>query len=438
MPLNPLTDAAESLAPAQVNGTRYLDPNPGRDIIARYGNARAIGAGLEEALKLSDMANRTRLNRMQAQEYEAGAGLRERERAMQGMRFDQEEQDLLDRKEFTLVEGELARDLWSLDPESPTYEQDYRRALSILPESAKESPSISAALDYHKLNIGERTKMNTWRQQEAERQNHTALRASLSAIRAAGGMELNADEQEAYRRKHTAQDGTLDTEGFIADIMAKGRGKERVAEGEKFKTEEGIRQGNRLELMGVKSTAEAQEKQTKQALGELDAVPRAFPTQKDSVVKAWAASQLGLDRMATDDELKALIKSDHPGKSLEDIEKMVAKELPTDYAQAQEFDKNREAREKEAARSRSMDEYVNLVPGLDDRGKQARRNFWRAATENWDTPASATDVPPDGEVAPDTTTPKKLTDDVIDSYLMQAGGDPVKALQMAKDDGYSE
>lgn len=429
---DPLAQAAQQFAPAPPSGTNFLDPTLGRNVISRYGQARQLGADLEGVMRLDSLSQRSRMDRMRANEFEAAAPLR-------GMQRDEEMKALFDKRDARNARVGVIEEFSLLDPKDPEYANRRTEIMKALPQGLLESDDVLSDIISSKDEIFEQEeglRRDLQLKQAQQDKEIAVLRERF--VQKAGGTGLPAEAFESIVAKHTGPDGVLNQRAFDFDLGRAAALAESGVKLDEFKAKEEIKQGNALERINAyrdpKERAAAIEDFQKGAVQKLKTRPAAFPSQMDSVRIGYAASELGDKATGTKEDIRTLMKRDGI-TSMKDFDERLD---PLAAEEATRWDSDQELNEFEAARSRPLEEYVELVPDLDDRERQAREELWIAANEAWDAPAEEpAAAPAAAPAAPGAATGGKTLDqETAMEFFRQAGGDRDKARQLARDAGY--
>ncbi len=381
---DPLAALAEREVPTPTN---YFDPAAAQTVISRYASARRQSVGAEA---LADSAVR-------ASRFQEDQARMKRDELMQG----REDQDYQARNDALLQKGTFIRNMGQmLDPKSEKYNSQVTEFMSGLPSELADDETIKGVL--HSMNA----EADDYRSQRNAELSKTQTRDSqLAVLRERAKLGMSYDVKDDDVKAATRPDGTIDE--FKLGTIA-GANKRASAANEFDRRLKATEEGRIRVIQAADLSKKGRERRStvdKFIVEDRDA----FPRRTDAVANAYKEATGKAPDL----------------KILEGLPKW-----RDQVAQAKAWDSKPLDNELSAAFAyEDPEKYVNLVPGLNDSQKERRRMVWEhahkdGAVEESDTPAAA---------AP---TKKSLTPEVIEDLKKRAGGDPVKAKQLALDEGY--
>lgn len=434
MPTDPLTYAAEQLAPARAT-TNFFDPAPGQNVISRYANSGIALSGATDALDF---------------QTKQAAAQREMARAQRdALLADREDVEYAERQDFKAQRGEFLDQLATIDPTADDFDEQSSALLSSLPAGALEDDAVKALLS-HKSRIAdsirteremearrqdqlrisglrEDQKSDNWREREGIRQqNKTDYQSTVERLKnARAGLDPNraaelADDPElaayesAIAQRQAKSTDAKERMDYAAQLSgSKDERRDRMSaainglkpeEINQFRTDDGqidweslafatgerkrgiaedtaVRRETRAEDTAIRRETRAEDTTIRREGRKLKAEAARSPTEK-TLFKVAADSIY--DQGAFPSALDNLRKQ-FPKDGLADL-----KARP-EYVQAAEWDKDRQKYEMNAALNQpSAEAFVKLVPGLNEAQKRKRANFWEAVNGLADdTPAGA-------------------------------------------------
>lgn len=395
MPLDPLTDAAETLAPAPSN-TRYFDPAPGASILARYGQSgRALEGMAEDARNLSTI-NRANLEQRQMDRYDLDRQQQDESFRRRMQLADREDLEYADKQAARDAEGgfliSLSRDL---DPDAPDYDSKRNDLIASMPRGVIESPAVKAILSAKDSQYG-KAEQSRLRVGEIEARNQ----GQIERIRANQSMNLGLKGVTPEMVKAaTGPDGEVD---WPSIYYKAGTLERQYKEGE-FDRQEGVKQEDRKELKRAKELIE----------GDTEA----FQPHKAALTEQKGGGAMSFSQ--------------------------VAKTYPEDAQKATDWDSKRVQHEiSTAAAAKTPEDYIKLAKDtLTPDQKQKRREIWELAHNKAPQTAEPAATAPQA-VAPTVAAPqqpvdrKPMTPEIIAAFIKKAGGDRRKAMEMSIAEGY--
>ena len=285
------------------------------------------------------------------------------------------------------MQGEFLSELWGIRRDDPDYRTKVEDAMAALPPALREDPAVEAWWDYSENNLRDIDMRSRAEQQDALIQGRADDRAVVSAVSAAGG-SISPERLAELRQKYP------DRENYIVAAVAEGSGKKR--ETTLSDRKEIIDYSHGKAIARIRAYREPQQKAAaikdfeEKADTQLRTRPNAYPSPVDLLQIAAAAEILKGDATGTKGDIDAAAKKLKGG--LKALDAMIGP-VALKEAEAQENNLPFLAREK-AREYENMEDYVDLVPGLSERDKEARRDIWRVANEVWDAPAEPTEPAP--------------------------------------------
>lgn len=344
-----LYQAAEQLAPSRPS-TNFFDPSASQGVISRWANTQTEKQGLD---LVDDAQSRIASNRMQR--------AADRRKLAE---WDQDEIEHQDRQAFKAQRGEFLEQIAMIDPTADDYDAQRDMVLKTVPEIALKDDAVQAMLSAKDKRF-------------ADRQDF-AQREQLQRA----GYDLRR-EQETQRNTLALAKTGLPPEEYVLDADGRIDFPETMVKAVHFNR--GVKKEDAKELM----TEKAQIRESLAAKGEA-------AQNRKKVIEANLQ-----DQEAFPTQLMGLVNQYGVGEA--DLKK----DNPKEYQAAKEYDSKRSQSEMASALSRTnMEEYVNLVPGLNDIQKNKRREFWKTAHDMVSGDAPASPSQPEPTAAPSPESPK--------------------------------
>lgn len=363
---DPLTQAVNEVSPARTN---YLDPAPGRDVIARYGQARMESKGLEDVYRLGSAGSRFQMNQMREQRMEESMPFLRKQQEFQMNELDQKQVELDQQREIQMMEDDMAKSLWSLDDgiESVSdYNSRINEIMQGVPAQVQEQPWFQQGLRYHQsrlrdMEIRERSRAT------AERQADNMVQRAMEEAGEAGVPLADID---SVRQRFLA--GEMDEAEFGYEVARLVGNTERARKSQAD-----------AEFPSV-NVDDIRERDKDLAMNSLKVDTGAFPRQLDLLrEEAWSKVE--------DADTLPPEKFDEKAKKL----------FPQRWREAERFDNSFEENHLEVARrfDDPQDYIDNGPPNMTPEQKEKRLRVWRYANDAYgtETRSAPSDTPVEAE-----------------------------------------
>lgn len=383
---DPLATLAEREVPEPTN---YFDPAAAQTVISRYASARRRATDSELVAKAESDALDRRGQTLRIQEDESKLA---RDAVMQG----REDLDYQARKDALRQRGDFIRKMGqTLDPKSPEYNRQVTEFMSGLPQELADDDTIKSVIQ----------SMN------AEADDYRSRANTAAGIDKRTGAKMEFITNEDYAANQRADGNGPNMEALTAINAERGRAyKEKT-----FKDRLNQIESKQVRLMDRKAMSKPAQKRDTEVEDWIFKDREAFPSRIDTVKQEY-------------------LKANPDNKSADPAILETNPKWRDKYAEALAWDKDLKKNELSAAYSyEDPEEYVKLAgDGISEEKKARRLATWkhahRDAFDEGDAPEPATPSAPAAK--------KKLTPEVIADLKKRAGGDPVKAKQLALDEGY--
>lgn len=342
MAQDPLSAVANEVAPAPTN---FFSDGLGDNLLARYSRDRRLAessAGVAEASRGLASA---------ARGLEQDRWSRDRQ-AFDALTRSRQEEEVIQQREADALRGDFLTSLATdLNVEDPEYHRKAGELFAGLPPSLQKDPAVKSIMDSMARRADEvhKNRLMLGRAEEAQKDQleRIALRSK----------EMSALTEEDIKA------APLDPETGKPDqdwLQRRGALRLREAELEEFKTKEGIRQKNRLQIMDVRALRDqAKEKVDKLEdflIEDKEAFPSAVDTLRDTIAE---------ERNIAPDMAERLVDKDPR------------------YREAKERDSKKfENAILDAMRYDDVEDYIAASGGkLSKEAREARRLAWEVAQE---------------------------------------------------------
>jgi hypothetical protein len=378
---DPLTAVANEVAPAPSN---FFDENAANTIFARYATNKNAAAATGETAKVAQNLYGLRRSQEQSQwerdRMERDKLLRSRE----DEQWDEKKQADSMRGEFL---GSLIRELHPDDPDFNVKSVDF---LSKAPAYIAKDPVVREILGglSREADKAEAARVRT-SDLKLKQQNTLASIKEKAKYNKVFGF-LTEDDFKSLPLDETGQPD-------MVAAMALAKDREREFEREDYKAKSDINQKNRLEILDINKMDDQQKARARETQQFITQDREAFPRMTDA--------------------LRAKVKKD--GNMPYDPPEEILKTSPG-YNDAKAWDKDLFKNEVNAAMKRdNPEDYIKLVPDLNDFGKDSRRRVWEYAHQN-DDKARTPEVGQSTGSAPTQGNKKSLTPEGPSSQFKEA------------------
>lgn len=454
---DPLTALVDRETPARTN---YFDPAAGQNIISRYGNSRIGLAESEGLANAVEGLTRSRIDRTREERFNRQADFEEKRFAQQVKEDEaraKREQMLADADELEAADRRTAREsragfllsLGKLDGQDPDLDIKLNGLLAGLPPGLLEEDEVAKSM----LQVLGKSADDARAARNAESAKKQTLENQLTVLRDRRkydvGLKGLTDED---LQSAITPEGELDP--FVLGSLAGRRQVEQ--ELGTFKEKQGVYQENREKTLGVQNeewrnreAAKNEEWLNREGVREANYSKRDAAKNEEFDRRAGESNEEWRKRQALQQEqrkemegirmenrksLASVSKLSSGGAKRQEVVKqhlsdekafpkhgavlaeyakgakiapeMLEFKFPDQLAKAKEWDSNQLFKELDAAYDMdSVEDYVNLVPGLDEKQKQKRRDVWEHAFR---------DIPfetQDGVSAP--ATPEGVVEDYV-------------------------
>lgn len=224
--MDPLTQAAESMAPAQAT-TNFFGSAAGNNVLARYGQAAMEAPSADRLADAGSQLADSQFERV------------DRRRKMQT--WDREDEEYEEKKEFKVMRGDFLDNIAKIDATADNYEETMAELLTTLPPEALKDDAVLAikASKDRVFEKGLQEKKESRGRQEAF-QNQQKMQLQKDTVKAALS-GLSPEELETHRDPVTKE---LD----VASAMYAAGQKKRELDMGEFKEKQDVLQENRKEL----------------------------------------------------------------------------------------------------------------------------------------------------------------------------------------------
>jgi hypothetical protein len=353
--------------------TNYFDQADSQNVVARYGNSK-IGA--ESSAALADASSRL-ANRQQ-------------DRLLMDRRkvdWDREDADYREKQDWKAQRGDFLKQMAALNPDADDYLQTRTALYQQLPSNVRDDDAVTAIMAANDRAYDNKVRETDMQLRRDEQQTDALERMKFRYSNDPRLAVLSPEERNSF----VAPDGDFDFVGAAQLAAEKARQNKKDDSVEVAQRKEVIRMERRPKDDPARKIAEEHVVDT-----------AAFPNQVDAI-----RSRKMAEKGKKFDEKKDL-KAD-PG-----------------YEDARLYESNKFESELSSARNMSRSAYVDKVSGLSDAAKKKRGEVWDAAQYG-----------AKEEEAPAPASSKSLDAETARSLLKQAGGDKVKARQLAKEQGFT-
>lgn len=140
MSADALTAATEELAPARAT-TNFFDPTQGQNVIARYKNARIAAEGAKAAYEGANAIGEAQ-SRLERSRIDRAAARRS------ALQFDRDEEEYAEKSDYKAQRGQFLDTVSSIDPTADDYDEQISSFLKDLPMGVRDDDALQAIITH--------------------------------------------------------------------------------------------------------------------------------------------------------------------------------------------------------------------------------------------------------------------------------------------------